>query len=281
MKPLKQAAKKILSLTVGRAMTERIVDQYADKRDAAAYRLTEAGRESAQRLLGLKNRYRGERCVIIGNGPSLNSMDLSPLRDEYTFGLNRIYLLYERLGFATDFLVSVNRYVLEQCAGEIQALPGTKFISWPARALMPFDDDVIYIRSTLGPRFCTDLPSQGVWEGATVTYVAIQLAYYLGFEQVILIGVDHSFASKGPAHQLVTSTGDDPDHFDPSYFGAGFRWQLPDLDQSEVAYRLAKAHFESAGREIVDATVAGKLDVFPKVDYDAIFSARRAGGRSA
>ena len=191
MKAVKLAAKKILNVAVGPAMTDRIANQYADKRDAAAYRLTEAGRESAQRLLGLKNRYRGQRCVIIGNGPSLNNMDLSPLRDEYTFGLNRIYLLYERLGFATDFFVSVNRYVLEQCADEIRSVPGMKFLSWLAREWIPLDDDVIFLRSTLGPRFCTEPPSEGVWEGATVTYVAMQLAYYLGFQQVILIGVDH------------------------------------------------------------------------------------------
>ncbi len=109
----------------------------------------------------------------------------------------------------------------------------------------------------------------------------MQLAYYLGFEQVILIGVDHSFASKGPAHQLVTSTGDDPNHFDPSYFGAGFRWQLPDLEQSEVAYRLAKMQFERAGREILDATVGGRLDVFPKVNYQSIFPTKQAKSRPA
>ena len=281
MNPLKRTAKKLLTATAGPAMTNRIADQYADKRAAAEYRLTKAGRASARRLASLENRYRGERCVIIGNGPSLKDMDLSPLRDEYTFGLNRIYLLYERMGFSTNFFVSVNRYVLEQCADEIRGVPGMKFISWQARQHIPLDEDVTYLRSTIGPRFCIDLPSQGVWEGATVTYVAMQLAYYLGFQQVILIGVDHSFASKGPAHQLVTSTGDDPNHFDPSYFGAGFRWQLPDLDQSEVAYRLAKLQFERAGREIVDATVGGKLGVFPKVGYDSIFSVKRATERSA
>ena len=73
MKALKHAAKKLLNATIGPAMTDRIANQYADKRAAAEYRLTEAGRESAQRLATLENRYQGERCVIIGNGPSLYS----------------------------------------------------------------------------------------------------------------------------------------------------------------------------------------------------------------
>jgi hypothetical protein len=64
----------------------------------------------------------------------------------------------------------------------------------------------------------------------------------------------------------VTSSGADPNHFDPNYFGKGFRWQLPDLQTSELAYRLAREAFESDRRRIIDCTVDGKLDVFPKAD---------------
>ena len=85
-----------------------------------------------------------------------------------------------------------------------------------------------------------------------MTYVAMQLAYFMGFEEVVLVGVDHSFATKGPAHEVVTSTGADPNHFDPTYFGKGFRWQLPDLETSELAYGLARQVFEADGRRIVD-----------------------------
>ena len=60
----------------------------------------------------------------------------------------------------------------------------------------------------------------------------------MGFSEVYLIGVDHSFDTKGKANQTVVSTGDDPNHFSPEYFGKGFRWQLPDLDVRN-AYRLA------------------------------------------
>ncbi len=53
-------------------------------------------------------------------------------------------------------------------------------------------------------------------------------------------------------------------HFDPNYFGPGFKWQLPDLQTSEIAYALAKKNYETAGREIVDCTVGGALNVFRK-----------------
>ena len=47
---------------------------------------------------------------------------------------------------------------------------------------------------------------------------------------------------------------------------------MPDLDTSEIAYHMAKEAYQKDGREILDATVGGKLTVFPKVDYDAIMA---------
>ena len=76
-----------------------------------------------------------------------------------------------------------------------------------------------------------------IFEGFTVTYVALQLAYLMGIREAILIGVDHNFATKGPANSVVVSSGADPNHFSGSYFGQGFKWQLPDLDGSERAYQ--------------------------------------------
>jgi hypothetical protein len=99
----------------------------------------------------------------------------------------------------------------------------------------------------------------------------MQLAYHLGFQKVILIGVDHAFTTQGKPHETIVSQGDDHNHFSPNYFGRGFRWQLPDLETSEIAYRLARKAFEADGREILDATIGGKLTVFPKVDYASLF----------
>ncbi len=91
------------------------------------------------------------------------------------------------------------------------------------------------------------------------------------FRKLILIGVDHNFVTQGPANQAVVSKGDDPNHFSPNYFGAGFKWQLPDLDGSERAYRLARDAYEKSGRQVLDATVGGNLTIFPKVQYKSLF----------
>ena len=135
----------------------------------------------------------------------------------------------------------MNDLVIEQCAAEILALPIPKFLTWRSRRFLKPTEDTHFLYTTYtGPKFARDVAGR-LWEGATVTYVALQLAYHMGFEKVILIGVDHNFVTKGDANKTITSQGDDPNHFAPNYFGKGFKWQLPDLETSERAYRMAKS----------------------------------------
>lgn len=229
-------------------------------------------RNSRDRMYEMMDIHRGERCFIIGNGPSLRKTDLTKLKNEYTFGMNRIYLFFEEMGFATTYFVSINDLVIEQCADEIAELPMPKFIAWHAnRHFQRLPQSTIFLYTTYtGPKFQYDM-TRRIWEGATVTNVALQLAFYMGFKKVVLVGVDHDFSSKGQANTTVVSEGDDPNHFDPRYFGKGFRWQLPDLETSELGYAMARQAFERSGREILDATVEGKLSVFPKVDFEDLF----------
>jgi len=94
-------------------------------------------------------------------------------------------------------------------------------------------------------------------------FFALQVAFYMGFQQVILVGVDHSFGgSESP------SNGD--------YFTHGYiahdttSLAARNLRQWELAYELARRAYEADGREVLDATVAGKLQVFRKVAYEAM-----------
>jgi hypothetical protein len=227
--------------------------------------------KSIRRLEKFRDCHHGERCFIIGNGPSLKRTDLRLLKDEITFGLNRIYLLFDELDFQTTYFVVINTLVIDQCAEDIRRLSLPKFVTWRGRGWLLDDADVCFLDTDYTPpaTFSKDVTKR-VFEGSTVTYVAMQLAFFMGFQEVILIGVDHSFSTKGPANITVTSDGEDNDHFSSNYFGKGFRWQLPDLEASELAYRMAREAFESEGRRILDATIDGKLTVFPKVDYQSI-----------
>ncbi len=287
-----------------------IRDTYIGLRDLpqlpAAY-LHPWRREAIRRLAALKDSHKGQRAFIIGNGPSLKQTDLSKLKGEITFGMNRIYLMFPEMGFSTTYLSVVNDLVIEQTASDLAALQIPKFLTWrsrrffqnllpsqppasniqpPTSDLQPPTSDLQPPASSLqpptfslptflyttydSPRFSRDVSGR-IWEGATVTYVTMQLAFHMGFDEVIIIGVDHNYETKGKPNTTITSTGDDPNHFSGAYFGKGFRWQLPDLETSEMAYRLARQAYESAGRRIVDATVGGKLTIFEKVAYDSLF----------
>jgi hypothetical protein len=220
------------------------------------------------------NRHSGHRCFIIGNGPSISGMDMSPLKDEFTFGLNRIYLLFNSLPFIPTYYVCVNELVLEQFSGEINALTMPKFLNWNRRKSFSAESDSThFVRLALGLQdvFVRDF-RRPLSSGGTVTYVALQIAYTMGFSEVVLIGVDHSFADKGIPNKIETRRSDtDVNHFHPDYFPKGSRWQLPDLKRSELAYALARRAYEKDGRRIIDATVNGKCTVFEKDDFYSLF----------
>lgn len=226
--------------------------------------------ELKARVQALKDLHRGERCFILGNGPSLAVTDLEPLRTEFTFGLNRVFVDFSRMGFMTTYLVCIDELVARQSAVELASLPMPKFLNWKIRNGLAPGDDVIWLRESFRRHFSVDL-LKGLWGGATVTNAALQVAYYMGFQQVVLIGVDHSYTQKGTPHEPVVSSGNDPDHFHPDYYPNGFRWHRPDIRTAEAAYRMAQQAFEHDGREIVDATVGGKLPVFRKADYSRLF----------
>lgn len=229
-------------------------------------------RKSRQAMASYKDKHKGERCFIIGNGPSLRITDLSKLNNEYTIGMNRIFLMFEELGWLPSYYLCVNDLVIEQSAADIQNLNMPRFVGWRARNYLQYEPGLHFLyTSYTGPGFTKDARNR-IWEGGTVTYVALQLAYFLGFETVVLIGVDHNYVGQnGKPNETVVSQGADPNHFSPNYFGKGFRWQLPDLVRWEIAYQMAREAYEHDGRQVIDATVGGKLTVFQKAEYLDLF----------
>jgi hypothetical protein len=269
---MKQALKRVTPKRLWNAASESYWWYRNRGRHVFAQKLNSRWHKSQLQMREQHNTHAGERCFIIGNGPSLRKTDLTKLQGEFTFGLNRIYLIFPELGFSTSCLVSVNDLVLEQCANEMKALDLPKYLTWRSRHWFSDDPQAVFVDTDFtGPENFSSEASSRIFEGFTVTYVALQLAFHMGFSEAILIGVDHNFTTQGPANQAVVSQGDDPNHFAPNYFGAGFKWQLPDLDGSERAYTLAKKAYEDAGRHVVDATIGGKLTIYPKVDYNSLF----------
>lgn len=221
--------------------------------------------KSRRILRTYQDRYAGEKAVILCNGPSLLRTDFDALHDSgiFCFGLNKINLLFDKTRFRPSCIVAVNPYVIEQNTGFYNITKLPLFLDNSAIRKVKARNNIVFLHSASSPIFSRDC-SISVWQGYTVTFVAMQLAFHMGFRRVALVGADHSFSTKGPANQTVISGSKDENHFDPNYFAGGVKWQLPDLFQSEVAYTMARDVFEASNGMIVNATEGGALNVFPR-----------------
>lgn len=208
----------------------------------------------------LENKHFGEIGMVIGNGPSLKDVPLDFLRKYSSFGTNRIYLLD---GFTPTYYVAVNPLVIEQSIEKIFYLDSSALFLREFSGPFMSNEGIYPLHSFSVPMFST-MPQKGVYEGFTVTYVCLQLAYYMGFATAALVGVDHKYNFEGRPNQEMVAEGPDPNHFHPTYFSGGTRWNNPDLAASERSYHMAKTVYEAAGRRIVNLTPGTALDVFEK-----------------
>jgi len=222
-------------------------------------------------LTNYKNIHRNESCLIVGNGPSLKYTPLDNVNEIKSFGMNKINLLFDQVSWRPSYIVCTNKYVAKQNFLFFNSTNIPLFINWTNRYYLNQHKHINFFLNQVGENFSENLP-ECLYAGGTVTYAALQIAYYMGFKKVFLVGVDHNFDTKGPSHKVVKSKEDDSNHFHKDYFGKGVKWQLPDLEKSERFYKMAKYKFQSDKREIYDATINGKLNVFKKIDFDKIFN---------
>ena len=233
-------------------------------RDRLAWDLKPESRRSRAKLQAVRSSHLGEKAVIMCNGPSLNAVNLDDLAGHYCIGLNKINLLFSRSAFRPSAIVAVNGLVIEQNKDFYNETDIPLFLGHGAVAHVRPRPNVTFLHSISSSSFFAEDVSISVNESATVTVVALQVAFHLGFRRVALVGADHSFAQKGVPNSTVVAEGADKNHFDPNYFGHGVAWQLADLAQSEVGYRAARETFAAAGGRVVNATEGGKLDIFER-----------------
>lgn len=234
---------------------------------------------NSRRLRTLQDCHRGRRGFVIGNGPSLRQVDLSKLRDDVTIASNGIFLLFGENDFRPDYYTVEDCLVAEDRAVEINRLAGiTKVVPFDLRAYIRRDPATVYANFIREypqfPRFSDDFAKCAYW-GGTVTFFNLQLAWYLGIREIYLVGIDHNYLPKQPEDKqrgnVITSRGDDRNHFHPDYFGAGYRWHAPRPERMEEAYREAKRFADEHGGVIRNATIGGKLEVFERVVFDELF----------
>lgn len=219
---------------------------------------------SGKRIGMWKDRFRGQKAVIMCNGPSLNKVNFDELAASgvFTFGLNKINLLFNKTDLKPSVIVAVNPHVIEQNAEFYNTTHIPLFLDSVGRKWVRFHRNTFFLHSSGSTgKFARDC-SISVNQGYTVTYVAMQLSFHMGFKEVALVGCDHTFATKGAANKTVIAGREDRNHFDPNYFPEGVKWHLPDLTASEWHYEIARDTFARHGRKIINCTEGGRLEVF-------------------
>lgn len=253
-----------------------------------------------------KGKHKGQRCFVMGNGPSLNKMDLNKLEGEIVFGCNSIFLLYDRINWRPTYYTCVDSRVLPDRASEIDKMlldnPDIEaffptevreytgdFKKTLVRTIIPsgngrnFTNELRQSHDNLPTSMFSVDANKGLVQPFTVAITMLQLAVYMGFEEIYLIGCDTSYVvpkevekegmtSKGELGLALTSTEDnDPNHFDPTYFGKGRKWHDPQTDKMIEHYGFAKTVANDLNINILNATVGGNLEVFERVIFDDIF----------
>ncbi|MBX3180474.1 MAG: hypothetical protein KF886_24250 [Candidatus Hydrogenedentes bacterium] len=148
-------------------------------------------------LDAFRDRHEGQRCFVLGNGPSLNAIDMARLKNEITLGSNRCFLGYEQWGFPCTYWGVYDKYQIEQYHLEYEAgVPHDTIKFFPAEYLpvlrIANGCPVNSVWPTGVPRAFSADPAQ-TFVGFTVSYMLIQIAACMGCDPIILVGMDHRY----------------------------------------------------------------------------------------
>lgn len=247
-------------------------------------------------LRALASARRRDRCVVLGNGPSLGETPLECLTGEDVWTVNRGYLLWNEVPWRPRVHLVQDRLAFEENVDDLASLvtdfPDTMFL-FPEEAWL---DDRRFRRRNVHwyPLQWADpmkveripavsrrrFPRFGVTGMYTVVASAIQLSTVAGYQIVALAGCDNTYSSSGKVIDVDPDTGvetlvgvQDQDHFSPAYRRPGERFFRPPVGSHERSMDLA-AKAVSGSAQIVNATVGGALELFERVDFGTMFCDR-------
>ena len=220
-----------------------------------------------------KNKHVGKRCFIVATGPSVTIQDLDKLHEhsEDCFGVNRIYLAFENTKWRPKYFVMTDYQLIKEFAEDIKTCEAeVKFIGDTAKEFWMNKNDANIVRMHDHvleyyphlPKFSNNVEC-GVYSGRSVVYSCLQLACYMGYKEIYLIGTDHNYTS---------NQKDTVNHFHKDYYKGRSNPNNYFKEKVELAFMAARKYAEENGIKIYNATRGGKLEVFERVDFDGLFS---------
>lgn len=186
-----------------------------------------------------KGTFDGNSCFILGNGPSLNNYDLELLKGKYTFAFNRFYLA--DVSWKPTFYTVADDGIIQDYGEEIaEYIQEVKYPMFPSVhpnglkfTVFVRGKNITWYMLHWGRFFLSENKMRAGLNG-TVANVGIQIAAWLGFSTIYLLGVDMKWDIPESVINIngrdLVSTEDDVNHFTPNYFGQGHRWHVPKVD---------------------------------------------------
>lgn len=255
----------------------QVVEARSQNWKSKHFEYTKYGRQ----LRKFKNIHKGERCFIIANGPSLSITDLELLQQEkeVTFAMNRIYKLFPMTSWRPTYYVCEDINIFHDNENEINAIPARdKFIPINHKWYHGINiQGAIYFWANYDRKkdfpnsFSTEIDKQMDSLG-TVTFTCINIAAYMGFEQIYLLGVDHNYQVTLDEEGKTVIDNTVKDYFCNDYDTDIKNIVVHDMGQNTRAYKKAKKYCDDHNISIYNATRGGKLEVFPRVKIDLLFN---------
>lgn len=226
-----------------------------------------------ERILNYKNIHLGQRCFIVATGPSLRVDDLNLLESnhEICISMNRIYNIFDETKWRPDYYVIQDLKMIEDLKETISALDlPVKFVSgassdyWEQKvSSKSIKFNFVNLLEMGKLPFFSNRVDKCIYEGMTVTYACLQMAVYMGFKEIYLLGLDHNYSN-----DLYAGSN----HFAGYDTDKRIRLNTVHIGQNELAYISAKKYAEQNGIKIYNATRGGKLEVFERKDFDSLFN---------
>lgn len=243
---------------------------------------------NGRRLMDMKDCHKGERCFLIGNGPSLSPEDLHLLKDEYTFGTNMVYKIFDQTDWRPSFhCVSDSIYATKLRDELYNNVKSPLFtIEKTYHKMTKRTLDTTYVHTIASERYKVrgNIFAYCMVK-ATVLSLAAEFAFHMGFSEIYLLGVDCTNPHAAGGHFTDNYTTKEIAQTDISRIKTRMNKenvtteQIGEhiIDRSLFVYRLLKKYADRHGIKIYNATRGGNLEVFPRVQLEDVLATEKPG----
>lgn len=236
--------------------------------------------DNDQKLASYKDKHLGDSCFLIGNGPSLSAADLDLLAGRKSIACNMVYRVFGKTTWRPDYhCVTESAYAKKYAQEFAENIQTPFFTTRSCKRTMPvvpketvFVDnlttDEYYVRGNLLDYYVTPF--------ASVMVFMLELAIYMGFKRIYLLGVDNTNSLKAGGH--FTKGYESNEIIDINIKRVEAQLKTAGLNAEQAgdyqvlraqrAYLLLKQYADAHGIQIYNATRGGMLEIFPRVTLE-------------